>query len=144
MVTEAFKETLKAVKDWAETSGLMAEEFDLETLRSGMSTSLFPISDTTKVIKVDAGGVPAEWIITSEAKPNRRMAYFHGGGFTAGGLDFIRPLSEGLSKVSECSILKIDKKSENNVPPVNALLSYALTIRFSSPKTCPSSWQTFR
>ena len=128
MATEAFKETLKAVKDWAETSGLMAEEFDLETLRSGMSTSLFPISDTTKVIKVNAGGVPAEWIITSEAKPNRRMAYFHGGGFTAGGLDFIHPLSEGLSKVSECSILNIDYRlaPENPFPAAleDALTSY--------------------
>jgi monoterpene epsilon-lactone hydrolase len=128
MATEAFKETLKAVKDWAETSGLMAEEFDLETLRSGMSTSIFPISDTTKVIKVDAGGVPAEWIIAPEAKPNRRMAYFHGGGFTAGGLDFIRPLSEWISKVSECSILIIDYRlaPENPFPAAveDALTSY--------------------
>jgi acetyl esterase/lipase len=128
MATEAFKETLKAVKDWAETSGLMAEEFDLETLRSGMSTSLFPISDTTKVIKVDAGGVPAEWIITSEAKPNRRMAYFHGGGFTAGGLDFIRPVTEWLSKASGCSILIVDYRlaPENPFPAAieDALTSY--------------------
>jgi acetyl esterase/lipase len=128
MATEAFKETLKAVKDWAETSGLTADQFDLETLRTGMSTSIFPIADTTKVIKVDAGGVPAEWIITPEAKPNRRMAYFHGGGFTAGGLDFIGPFSEWLSKASGCSILIIDYRlaPENPLPAAveDALTSY--------------------
>jgi hypothetical protein len=71
MATEAFNETLKVLKDRVETLGLMSGKLNLEGLREMLSASLFPTADSTKVIKVDAGRVPAQWIITPKAKPNR-------------------------------------------------------------------------
>jgi epsilon-lactone hydrolase len=128
MASEEFKKALEGVKKWMQSSGLMAHEFDLGALRSAMSTSFFHVSDTTKIIEVNAGGVHAEWIIAPGAATDKRIAYFHGGGFTAGGLDFIRPFSDWLSKASGCSILIVDYRlaPENPFPAAveDALTSY--------------------
>ena len=109
MASEAFQEIVKAIPELlVKPAGLADDELDLNALRSFMSTSKFNVSDSTEVIQVSAGGVPAEWIIESGAKPEKRMAFLHGGGFVAGKLGSRRPFASWISKATGCSILLAD------------------------------------
>jgi acetyl esterase/lipase len=108
MTSEAFQEIVKAIPELLKEAGLADDELDLNALRSFMSTSRFDVSKSTEVIKVSAGRVPAEWIIETDAKPEKRMAFFHGGGFVAGKLGSRRPFASWISKATGCSILLVD------------------------------------
>jgi monoterpene epsilon-lactone hydrolase len=108
MVSEAFKEVLTTTREWAQSAGLLGDEFNLEALRSALSASMLPVPETAKISKVDAAGVPSEWICEFETHPDHRLLYLHGGGYTAGGLDSHRPLAAWISKASGCSVLLAD------------------------------------
>jgi acetyl esterase/lipase len=109
MASEAFQEIVTAYPELVvEPAGFANGGFDIDTYRSFTSKSAFPISDSTQATKTSTGEVPAEWIIESGAKPEKRMAFFHGGGFVAGGLDFYRPLASWISKATGCSVLLVD------------------------------------
>jgi len=109
MASKAFQEIVNAYPELVvEPAGFGSDEIDIENYRSFMSKSAFSVSDSTEVTKTSAGGVPAEWIIESGVKPETRMAFFHGGGFVAGELDFYRPFASWISKATGCSVLLID------------------------------------
>jgi monoterpene epsilon-lactone hydrolase len=109
MPSDAFQETVKAIPELlVEPAGLADDELNLNALRLFMSTSKFKASDSTEVRKVSAGGVPAEWIIESGAETDKRMAFFHGGGFVAGKLGSRRPFTSWVSKATGCSVLLVD------------------------------------
>jgi monoterpene epsilon-lactone hydrolase len=61
-----------------------------------------------EVRKVDAAGVPCEWLLASGSDPHSRLLYIHGGGWTAGGLDSHRPLSARLAAATGCAVLAAD------------------------------------
>jgi acetyl esterase/lipase len=56
---------------------------------------------------VSAGGVPAAWIRSPGADPNRVVVYFHGGGFRLGSIASHRGLMARLSAASGCSLLGV-------------------------------------
>ena len=60
------------------------------------------------VLRIDAGGVPCEWLLAKGADPDRRLLYIHGGGWTSGGLESHRPLSARLSAATGCAVLAVD------------------------------------
>jgi monoterpene epsilon-lactone hydrolase len=91
-----------------EPAGLADDELDLDAFRSFLSASRFPVSDSTEITTVSAGGVPAEWIMESGVKPEKRIAFFHGGGFVAGKLASRHPFASWISKATGCSILLVD------------------------------------
>ena len=57
---------------------------------------------------VSAGGVPCEWIVHENADPDIRMAYVHGGGYVAGGMNSHRTLCADLSRTAGIAVLDID------------------------------------
>lgn len=58
---------------------------------------------------IDAGGVPAEWVVAKEGADNsRRLLYIHGGGFFMGSPRTHRPITTTLAKESGCAVLAID------------------------------------
>ncbi len=57
---------------------------------------------------VDAGGVPAEWVIASGADPARRTLYIHGGAFVMGSPRSHRNITSRFSEVSGSAVLAID------------------------------------
>lgn len=57
---------------------------------------------------VDAGGVPAEWVLAPGAEPDRRILYLHGGGFFAGSPTSARMLTAALSKRCGAAVLSVD------------------------------------
>ncbi len=61
-----------------------------------------------KVEKVDAGGVPAEWVAAPGSDATRAVLYLHGGGYAIGSLDTHRRLAYDISSASSARVLVID------------------------------------
>ena len=57
---------------------------------------------------VDAGGVPAEWVMAPGVDGSRRFLYIHGGAFFAGSPKSHRVLTSKLSEVTNSAVLSID------------------------------------
>ena len=59
-------------------------------------------------VPVDAGGVPAEWVLARGADPARRTLYIHGGAFMLGSPKSHRTLTSRFSALSGGAVLAID------------------------------------
>ena len=59
-------------------------------------------------IPVNAGGVPAEWVIAPGADPKRRILYIHGGGFIMGSAKSHRTITSKFSEITGGAVLAID------------------------------------
>jgi acetyl esterase/lipase len=58
--------------------------------------------------KVDAGGVPAEWVAAPGIDAARAVLYLHGGGYVIGSLNTHRRLAYDISAASGARVLVID------------------------------------
>jgi monoterpene epsilon-lactone hydrolase len=61
-----------------------------------------------KCEKVDAGGVPAEWVMAPGCDSGRAILYLHGGGYAIGSLNTHRRLAYDISAASAAKVLLID------------------------------------
>ena len=146
MASKAFQETLKTFKEWLESMELTGDHFDLQALRYAINNTTIPVPETTKIYKVDMGRIPAEWIIEPGSRSDFRLAYFHGGGYVAGGLKSHRPLAAWISKASGCSVLLIDYRlaPENPFPAaVDDALSSFKWMRENGPYEQKVASKTF-
>lgn len=57
---------------------------------------------------VEAGGVPAEWVLAPGADDSRRLLYIHGGAFAMGSPRSHRRLTSKFSEVTGAAVLAID------------------------------------
>lgn len=57
---------------------------------------------------VDAGGVPAEWVMAPGCDNGRAVLYLHGGGYAIGSLNTHRRLAYDISAASAAKVLVID------------------------------------
>ena len=57
---------------------------------------------------VDAGGVPAEWVLAPGAVGNRRVLYIHGGAFIAGSPLSHHNITNRFSEITGAAVLSID------------------------------------
>ncbi len=61
-----------------------------------------------KIEKVDAGGVPSEWVMAPGCDTGRAILYLHGGGYAIGSLNTHRRLAYDISAASAAKVLLID------------------------------------
>jgi acetyl esterase/lipase len=61
-----------------------------------------------KVAKVDAGGMPSEWVAAPGCDPDRAVLYLHGGGYVIGSLNTHRRLAYDISAACGARVLLID------------------------------------
>ncbi|MEY2433340.1 MAG: epsilon-lactone hydrolase [Acidimicrobiaceae bacterium] len=80
----------------------------LEEQRALMDSFEQPLPDGTTVRTVDAGGVPAEWIVAPEADEDRVVLYVHGGAYCIGSLGSHRRLVAHLSAQCRARVLHVD------------------------------------
>lgn len=59
-------------------------------------------------VPVDAGGIPAEWVLAPGADPARRVLYIHGGGFVMGSPKSHRTITSKFSEITGYTVLAID------------------------------------
>jgi len=81
---------------------------NLEAARSAFDTISDGYEYPSEFLPVDAGGVPAEWVIAPGAEKNRRVLYIHGGGFVVGSPKSHRTITSKFSEISGCAVLSID------------------------------------
>ena len=62
----------------------------------------------SEFVSVDAGGVPAEWVLAPGADASRRVLYIHGGAFIAGSPVSHRNITSRFSEISGAAVLAID------------------------------------
>jgi acetyl esterase/lipase len=80
----------------------------LEERRTLMDSFGQQAPEGVSVTAIDAGGVPAEWIVAPEADDDRVLLYVHGGGYCIGSLDSHRRLAGHLSSAAKARVLNVD------------------------------------
>jgi len=80
----------------------------IEAIRAGMEqTPPYPQPDDIAWEAVDAGGVPAEWNVPTDAAEGRTIVYFHGGGYAIGGIEGHRGLCSNLARACRARLLSV-------------------------------------
>jgi acetyl esterase/lipase len=107
------------------SSGKLSVKQRIPLMRDAMET-FFSASEklcVSSFIPVDAGGVPAEWVVAPgvDAGNNRRLLYIHGGAFFAGSPKTHRVITSKLSEISNCSVLAIDYRLMPEYTRLNAV-----------------------
>lgn len=89
-------------------------------MRAGMEAmgGLFPLPPDVTTTPVDAGGVPAEWIVAPGAADDTAILYLHGGGYAIGSIATHRDLCARISRAAGARVLAIDYRlaPENKFP----------------------------
>jgi monoterpene epsilon-lactone hydrolase len=80
----------------------------LQALRARVDALGDTLAIDAEVRPVDAGGVPAEWVLAPGADPGRRLLYLHGGAFVLGSPRSHRAITARLSAITGASVLAID------------------------------------
>ncbi len=75
----------------------------LEAMVSGFSVAADVVCDP-----VNAGSVPAEWVVAPGAVAERVILYLHGGGYVVGSISTHRDLAGRLSRAAAARVLLID------------------------------------
>ncbi|HEY5776688.1 MAG TPA: alpha/beta hydrolase [Xanthomonadales bacterium] len=102
------QQLVKAVRELTLRITVGRSHHDLKAARTAFDS----ISDgrelKSEFFPVDAGGVPAEWVIAPGADPTRRMLYIHGGGFVVGSPKSHRTMTSKFSELTGGAVLAID------------------------------------
>ena len=80
--------------------------------------------------KVDAGGVPAEWVAAPGCDPERAVLYLQGGGYAIGSINTHRRLAYDISAASGARILVIDYRLAPEHPFPAAVEDAAMAWRW--------------
>ena len=108
MASQGLDQALDMIRELWSTRLPEEEQAKLSEMRRRLGLARFPLMNGVAVTAVSAAGVPAEWIIAGPASPDRRLTYFHGGGYCTGGLDSHRDLASRISLSSGFSVLLAD------------------------------------
>jgi monoterpene epsilon-lactone hydrolase len=86
--------------------------FDLDDLtiterREAMESVAAPPPPGTTVEPVDAGGVPAEWVIAAGVDSDRVLLYLHGGAYQAGSPALLRRMIALIAAAAQVRVLSV-------------------------------------
>lgn len=76
--------------------------------RAGMESTAAPVPDDVTVERVDAGGVPSDWVSAPGADATKAVLYLHGGGYAIGSALTHRELASRISRASGARVLVVD------------------------------------
>lgn len=99
---------VKMLEAGAQGVGNIKASERLKLMRVQMDRMGEGVSVEGEIRPTSADGVPAEWIITPDADPKRRLLYIHGGGFVAGSPKSHRAITAELSARARAVVLAID------------------------------------
>jgi acetyl esterase/lipase len=116
MASEAFQQLLVRLQNIPPGPPLPDGSPDFAGMRAAGEARAVPISEGTEVRPVDAAGVPAEWVWWPDADLDRRILFFHGGGYVTGSPRTHRELAGRLSRASNCAVLLLDYRLAPEAP----------------------------
>jgi len=96
-------EVIRELLRGADLDGMSIDE------RRKMGAAVTPTAPPgTTVSVVDAGGVPAEWVVPADAGDGRVLLYFHGGGYQMGSPATLRHLVALLAAAASARCFSVD------------------------------------
>ena len=101
-------EVIQAVNALTTQISISIRKFNLAKARTVVDSLSAGREYVSEFIPVDAGGVPAEWVIAPGADSKQRLLYIHGGAFMMGSPKSHRTITSKFSEVSSCAVLAID------------------------------------
>jgi acetyl esterase/lipase len=107
-----------AIEAFKKVGEEMAKAPDMKSMRAVMEKIAVPVPPDVKCTPVNAGGVPAEWIVAPGAADDRFLLYLHGGGYVLGSINTHRELVSRLSRAGGVRALALDYRlaPENPFP----------------------------
>jgi acetyl esterase/lipase len=108
-------------------------------LRAGIAqlAQLFPLAADVRAERVDAGGVPAEWVSVPQSRDDRVVLYLHGGGYVLGSPASHRELASRIARATQARLLVLDYRlaPEHPFPAAadDALASYRWLLATGMP-----------
>jgi epsilon-lactone hydrolase len=107
-------------------------EGDLMTMRKMTSRApAYPKPADITWGPLDAGGVPAEWVIPDDCESGRALVYLHGGGYASGTLESTHALSSHLARATRARLLAVDYRLAPEHPYPAALHDAVTAYRFA-------------
>lgn len=105
---EVSREGIEYLQKLRKNTPFGTNNFNLESLRTGMGSRREPTIKDVKLIKVKVGDIPCEWVLAPGADPDLRMLYLHGGGFVSGSGGFYLAQAAHISAGAKCAVLLPD------------------------------------
>jgi len=99
---------VNAVKDITSQIAQAVKKGRMQAARASIDSMSDGRVYVSKFSAVDAGGIPAEWVVAPAADPARRVLYIHGGGFIMGSPKSHRTITSKFSEITGCAVLAID------------------------------------
>ena len=81
-----------------EAAGVTLDAFDAAAARASLPDLGLALPKGLRIEPAPTTGFSASWVLPANAEANRRIVYFHGGGFVAGSLESHRSLVAWLSQ----------------------------------------------
>lgn len=105
MISQELEGVIRAIRENAPE-----EEPTIEEMRANLEAMslFFPLAKDIECEPVDAGGIPAEWIVAPGGEDNRVILYLHGGGYVMGSINTHREMVSHISRAAKARVLVID------------------------------------
>src|SRR5262245_38427259 len=89
------------------TSRPILENATVADRRQGfdMLTAKLPVAPDVTCEKVDAAGVPAEWVVAPGAQSGRVLLYLHGGGYVIGSIKTHQDMAGRMTRADAARVL---------------------------------------
>ncbi len=102
-------------------------------MRASMQAAVanLPRPQDVECERVDAAGVPAEWVRAPGARDDRALIHLHGGGYVMGSLDTHRGLAVHLSRATRAPVLLADYRLAPENPHPAAVEDAVATYRYA-------------
>jgi acetyl esterase/lipase len=97
-----------ASEQFKATGEKIAKAPDMKGMRAVMEEMVMPVPADVKCTPVNAGGVPAEWIVAPGAAEDRYVLYLHGGGYVMGSINTHREMVSRISRAAGVRALALD------------------------------------
>src|SRR5215510_2918465 len=97
-----------AIEQFKALGEQMLKAPDMQSMRAVMEKIAAPVPADVKCTPVDAGGVPAEWIVAPGAADDRFLLYLHGGGYVMGSINTHREMVSRISRAAGVRALALD------------------------------------
>lgn len=101
-------EAIRYLENRRKSPAFGATSFDLDSLRRGMKARVEPKDKAVKLLKVNAGTIPCEWVVSPGADASVRLLYIHGGGFVSGSGGHYLAMAAQISAAAKCAVLMVD------------------------------------
>jgi len=87
--------------------GVDLDDLTIAERRAAIESAAAPPPPGTTVEPVDAGGVPAEWVIAAGVDSVRLLVYLHGGAYQIGSPATLRRMIAHMSAAAQVSVLSV-------------------------------------